>query len=144
MPLSLSRCLFVTILSLCAAVVAAVHPQSEVKPLVVGVFVQPPFVLKDAGGTYSGFAIGIWEKIATEQKIRFDYKEFDTIPALLSAASLGQVDLAVSDLTVTHERLQRMDFCHPFYDAGFRIHDQLATNDILRPIDTKDERQRTP
>lgn len=96
-------------------------PDPSTRDLVVGVLIEPPFVEKTAAGEYSGFAIDLWEEIARRTETRFSYKEFSAVPPLLDAVSSGEIGLAVTDLTVTRARLQKMEFCQPYFHAGLTI-----------------------
>ncbi len=100
-----------------------VAAQSPLTPnqLTVGIFVSPPFVIKKPNGDYSGFAIELWEKISADKQSPFIYREFPHDHSLLEAVSRGEIDLAISDLTVTEKRFQSVDFCTPFFHTGLRV-----------------------
>ncbi len=89
-------------------------------PLKVGVYVVPPFVIKTPNG-YGGMAIDLWQEIAAKLDLNYQYVEIPSFPDLLQAVSAGQVDIGVSDITITQERLQRMDFTQPWFDSGLRV-----------------------
>lgn len=46
---------------------------------------------------------------------------FPTFGALIEATAAGTVDVAVTNLTITRDRAQRIDFSQPWFDAGLRI-----------------------
>lgn len=87
----------------------------------VGVYVSPPFVMKDDSGGYSGMAIDLWEDVAQDQGWQFDYIEHPTFGALVGSVEDGELDVAVTNLTITQDRAERIDFTHPWYDAGMRV-----------------------
>ncbi len=89
--------------------------------IVVGVYLSPPFVMKDPSGAYSGMAIDLWEGMADDQGWEFDYVELPTFGSLVDSVEGGDVDVAVTNLTITRERAERIDFTHPWYDAGMRV-----------------------
>jgi len=91
------------------------------KPLVVGVCADSPFVIIDLNGEYSGFAIELWERVAAEIKITFTYRKFDGVAELLEAISKREIDVALSDMAITSQRMKEVDFSHPFFDAGLRV-----------------------
>lgn len=91
------------------------------RPVRVGVYVSPPFVMKDASGGYTGMAIDLWEAAAAELGWEYGYVEKATFRELTAAVADGELDAAVTNLTVTQDRAQQLDFTHPWYDAGMRI-----------------------
>ncbi|WP_081710528.1 transporter substrate-binding domain-containing protein [Sedimentitalea nanhaiensis] len=94
--------------------------QVEQAPLVVGIHDSPPFVMSE-DGAYTGFAVDLWERVAEDLGYRFEYLEFDTVREMLEAATTGDIDVAVSNLTITQERAARLDFTQPWYDSGLRV-----------------------
>lgn len=114
---------------LVALFVAAAHAQnidinSDVEPGIgmvrVGVYVHPPFVIKE-GGHYSGMAIELWEWLAEQHNLTSDYIEYNNIGALVDAIVSDRVDAGVTNITVTKERAEQIDFTHSWYDAGLRV-----------------------
>ena len=90
------------------------------QPVSVGLFLSPPFVMQEQG-RFTGMAVELWESIAGPQGIQSEYRPFPTIRALIDAAANGEIDVAVTNLTITQGRAQRIDFTHPWFDAGQRI-----------------------
>ncbi len=92
------------------------------RPWQVAVRVAPPFVIsaEDGAGGYHGLSIELWERMADQLGLNYEYVELD-LQAMLDAASGGEVDLAVAALTVTAERERAMDFTHPFHTSGLGI-----------------------
>lgn len=89
------------------------------RPLRVGVRVAPPFVI-DTDGALSGISVELWERLADQLGVRFEWVRHD-LDALLAAARRGEVDLAISALSITAERDLVMDFTYPFYVTGTGI-----------------------
>lgn len=90
------------------------------RPLTVGVYVHPPFVMKE-GERYTGMAIDLWEWLGGQLDLDSTYVEFGNVGALVDAAASGEIDVAVTNLTATRERAERIDFTHPWFDAGQRV-----------------------
>lgn len=90
------------------------------QPLTVGVYVHPPFVT-EADGEFSGMAVELWQWLAAQLELESDYVEFSNVGELVDAAASGEVDVAVTNMTVIRERAERIDFTHPWFDAGQRI-----------------------
>ncbi len=86
----------------------------------VGLYMSPPFVM-EKDGHYTGMAIDLWEALAKARGIDYRYRPYKTISALLAATESGEVDVAVTNLTITQGRAERIDFTQPWFDAGMRI-----------------------
>ena len=97
-----------------------VQAQPAVEPVKVGVFVNPPFVMKD-GEQLSGMAIDLWRDLATKLDQEYRFVEFPTVQDLVQATASGNVDVAVSNLTINQSRAERVDFTQPWLDGGDRI-----------------------
>jgi len=93
---------------------------SAAQPLTVGVYVHPPFVMKSNSG-FQGMAIDLWQRLASELNLDSEYVEFSNVGELVKATASGAVDVAVTNMTVTKERAEQIDFTHPWFDAGQRI-----------------------
>jgi ABC-type amino acid transport substrate-binding protein len=87
----------------------------------VGVYVSPPFVIEKADGGYTGMAIELWEAIAQPLNLQTEYQPLPTFKALVDAAAVNEVDVAVTNLTITRNRALQVDFTQPWFDAGLRI-----------------------
>lgn len=87
----------------------------------VGVYLSPPFTMKDAEGEYSGMAIELWEAAAEKLGWKYDYFDRDTFGELVDAVADGELDVAMTNLSITRQRAERLDFTHPWYDAGMRV-----------------------
>ena len=95
-------------------------PELPDRPIRVGVYVSPPFVMEKDGG-YTGMAVDLWEALAAERGLQSEYRPFLTFRALVDATAAREVDVAVTNLTITQRRAQRIDFTQPWFDAGLRI-----------------------
>ncbi|WP_440409890.1 transporter substrate-binding domain-containing protein [Neorhizobium petrolearium] len=98
----------------------AQNESSSSRPLTVGVYVSQPFVMKD-GALYSGMAIELWEATARPLNLVYSYRDYPSPDALVAATERGEIDVAVTNLTITKDRVERITFSQPWYDAGLRI-----------------------
>lgn len=87
---------------------------------IVGTKEAPPFAMKGADGRWTGMSIALWQEVADQLDIDYEFREYD-LPGLLAAVGDGSVDAAVAALTATGKRELAMDFTHPFYNAGLGI-----------------------
>jgi len=88
--------------------------------LVIATRHVPPFAIANDDGTWSGIAIDLWRETAKAMNVEYEWREME-LDAMLAAVRDGEVDAAVSALTVTAEREADFDFTHPFYTTGLGI-----------------------
>ena len=76
--------------------------------LKVGFQVKPPFIIKN-NNQYVGVCMDLWKKVADSLNIDFTIKEYE-LNELLQSVENGEVDIAISPLTVTASRIQKFGF----------------------------------
>jgi ABC-type amino acid transport substrate-binding protein len=103
------------------------------KKLTVGTEELPPFSMKDIDGRWTGISIDLWRQIATELNLIYEFRELDHYN-LLKGLTDGSLDVAVSELTITPERLDRFDFTYPFYTTGLGIAVPFKEKNVLISI----------
>lgn len=99
------------------------HAQAQLnpgRPLIVATKVAEPFVIKQDDGSFTGISIELWQRIAEEMGLEYEFRETD-IPGLLDGLQDGTFDVSVAALTVTAQREQQIDFTHPFHTTGLAI-----------------------
>lgn len=121
-----SICLvFAGLLFITSSTVAQNSQQTDTVPtkIVIGIKNTPPFIIKQENGSFSGLSIDLWEQIALRENILFEYKEYQTdqLNLLLNDLETGIIDLSINPLTVTSERIKRIDFTQAFYSSGIAI-----------------------
>jgi ABC-type amino acid transport substrate-binding protein len=99
--------------------IASVASADDTK-LIVGTKVTPPFAMKTPTGEWTGISIELWAHVAKALHVDYEIKEYDLM-GLLAAVQAKQVDVAVASLTITAEREEVMDFCHPMFSSGLAI-----------------------
>ncbi len=95
-------------------------PEATPERVTVGVRLSAPFVIAEGDG-FTGLSVELWEDLASRLGLQWDYRTYDTARALVDATAAGEVDVAVTNLTVTEKRAQRVDFTQPWFDGGLRI-----------------------
>ncbi len=92
-------------------------PPAHAAELTVGANIgNVPWEFEDESGEVVGFEIDL----ATEVAERLgDTVTFENIPfqGLFSAVQSGRIDMAVSSITITDERLESVSFAQPYYDS---------------------------
>jgi len=79
----------------------------------VGFEIKAPFIIKN-NEHFEGVCIDLWEKVADSLNINYTTQVY-TLNDLISAAENGEIDLAVSPLTVTASRIKKVGFSQPYY-----------------------------
>lgn len=92
----------------------------EPHQLTVGILASPPFVIV-SDGEVTGLAIDLWEEIAEKKNWQFAYQEYKTFRDLIDATTHGQIDVAMTNLTITQQRALKVDFTQPWFDGGMRL-----------------------
>lgn len=105
------------------------------RSLIVGTKQAPPFAMKRADGTWYGISIDLWQALAAELQVTYEWRELD-LQGLLQGVEEGTLDVAVAALTITPERENRLDFTHPFYTTGLSIASRTGSSnrwwDVVR------------
>ncbi len=89
-------------------------------PVRAGVYISPPFVMEN-GGAYDGMAIELWETIAEPLALQTEYQPYSTIRELIDAVAASEIDVAITNVSITSTRATRVEFTQPWFDAGLRI-----------------------
>lgn len=77
----------------------------------------PPMEFLDENGNFAGFDIDLAKEIAADLGVEV---EFINIPweKLFEAVIEGKVDMAISSITITPERMEILNFSDPYFNAG--------------------------
>lgn len=84
------------------------------KKLIIGVTETPPFVEKRPQG-YAGLSIASWKMVNEQLQASYEFKEYESLESLLTGIENGEVDLSVNPITVTDNRMKRMEFSQPYF-----------------------------
>jgi polar amino acid transport system substrate-binding protein len=119
MPSLRSSCVSVFLLSLVAAAPATAQ-SGNTSELRVAIMVVPPFVIQQ-DGSYTGFSIDLWNALATQMKVKTDYRLVSDVTSLVEALRSKSVDMIGSPITITAARDAEFDFSLPITQAGLQI-----------------------
>lgn len=113
-------------IAVCLLMAPAAFAQPEIRTepsarvVNVGVYVSPPFVVAESS-SYDGMATDLWEVVAGNLDLATRYVPYPTFRELIDATHKGEIDAAVTNLTITRDRAEIISFTQPWYDAGLRI-----------------------
>lgn len=109
------------LLILAAAIGMSAGPAVAQETLNVGSYPNnPPFEFKGESGSFEGFEVDIVTEAAKRLGMNVDIQGLDFQP-LFAATSSGRIDVAISSITITKERLGSQSFTQPYYDSDMGI-----------------------
>ncbi|MCH4823071.1 transporter substrate-binding domain-containing protein [Gramella lutea] len=97
------------------------------KKLIIGITETPPFVEKGPHG-YSGLSITSWKMVNERLQASYEFKEYRNLGSLLEAIESGEVDFSVNPITVTDNRMKRMEFSQPYFISHTSIVKRKESN----------------
>jgi polar amino acid transport system substrate-binding protein len=89
-------------------------PSVPKQKLVVGLVVNPPFVIHEPDGSWTGMSVELWQEVAKEIGLNYEYRQTD-FKGQFEGLVQGWLDAAVGPLTITPEREQICDFTHSYF-----------------------------
>lgn len=123
MELTVVGCLLAAHLTLWVNAPSQVEVSTDGPPktkLIVGTKHSPPFAFKNPDGEWTGISIELWRHLTDELNLEYEFREL-TLDEMLLGLESGELDAAVAAISVTAERHQRVDFCHPHFTTGLGI-----------------------
>lgn len=109
------------ILSLLAVLIFITQLNAQDSTLTIGVKEAKPFVEYSKQNLPRGLSVEFWQLVQGYTSMGYEFKKFETIAEMLDAVSAGEVDLSINPITVTDDRMRRLDFSQPFYISGMAI-----------------------
>ncbi|MGK7874571.1 MAG: transporter substrate-binding domain-containing protein [Xenococcaceae cyanobacterium] len=96
-----------------ACIVSAPLPVQAQK-LRVGVTGSAPFVIED-GAEFKGISLDIWQEMAQSEGLEYELIPQKNPQASIDAVARGELDVAIGPLSITSERLEKVEFTQPFF-----------------------------
>ena len=88
--------------------------------LLVGIMPAPPVYMKTADNRWGGFGIEIWQTLAKEMDLAFEFREFNTLESMLSALEKKEIDV-IPAMAVQDRFESVMDFSQSYLKSGLTI-----------------------
>ena len=120
-PSIVARCVAAALACLPFATGAAADEAPASAPLRVAVYDVPPYGHVEPDGSIDGISVDLWRR-ATEV-LRRDYRliPVSQMETVLAGLERREYDAAVGAITITPERLQRVDFSYPAHRSGVAV-----------------------
>lgn len=110
------------------------------EPIQVGVHNFKPlaYEVKD---TWVGLEIDLWDAIAENLKLDYDFIEYEDFSHLLEDTSEGELDVAIAGITRTTKRAEKLDMSYFTLDTGLGIatvsSSSFSLKDLLKSLFSK-------
>lgn len=95
-----------------------------------------PFEFQDKDGKYVGFDMELIRAVGKEMGYEVDIQNLN-FDGLIPAIGAKNIDVAISGMTITEERKNKVLFCDPYYQAGLTIAVKEDNQDIKSFSDLK-------
>lgn len=96
---------------------------------------NPPFEYKTESGAFEGFEVDIAVEAAKRAGLQPEIADYG-FQALFAATTSKRIDVAISSITITPERLQSQSFTQPYYDSDMGVATK-AESDVKGLADLK-------
>lgn len=95
--------------------------QTDSIPLKVGIKVEPPFIIQDVDGAYTGLSVDLWRAIAAAKGVDYELVEHSDQLGLIRALDFGEIDLTINPLHVNETRLRILEATQPFFVSSVGV-----------------------
>jgi ABC-type amino acid transport substrate-binding protein len=105
------------VLCVLAGTAPRAEPESE-RPLRVAVYDAMPYGGQRSDGLFVGASVDLWRRVAEDRHWRYQLTLVSQMENLLSGLQGGAYDVGVGAITITPERLARVEFSYPAHRSG--------------------------
>jgi polar amino acid transport system substrate-binding protein len=102
--------------------------------LLVAVYDVAPYGSVDAQGLFSGVSVDLWRRVAEALHLNYRFTAVSQMDAVLTGLENHQFDAAIGAITITPERLSRVDLSYPAHRSGVAVAFQKRTGPIAAVI----------
>ena len=92
-----------------------------VEKIRVGIKRLEPFVFIDENEQLSGFSVDLWNAIAADLEIQYEWVPENTVNELIRDVRLGKTEAGISAISMTPQRESLVDFTYPYFESGLQI-----------------------
>ncbi|MEJ8572340.1 ABC transporter substrate-binding protein [Microbaculum marinum] len=106
---------------LAATIAAGLGNAASAETLQVGAYpANPPWENKKEDGSFEGFEVDLVNEIGKRIGAEMEIQDLG-FQALFAATSSGRIDMAISSITITNDRLQNQAFTQGYYDSDLAL-----------------------
>jgi len=112
---------------LCGFILLAVAPNARAddappaRPLRVAVYDVAPYGALSPDGLFVGVSVDLWRRVAEDLHWRYDFTLVPQMEATLQGLERQDFEVAIGAITITPQRLSRMDFSYPSHRSGVAV-----------------------
>lgn len=110
-----------------------IHAAADTTALRVGIAGTAPFINADK----KGISIDIWDRVARDMGTDYTTQTFPSVADALQALEAGQVDAVVGPVSISSDRVARMDMTQPYFRSSLSIlsrTDKLSAWERIKPF----------
>jgi ABC-type amino acid transport substrate-binding protein len=100
-----------------AAAGASAQPNPPA-PLRVAVYDVQPYGARSADGLFAGASVDLWRRVAEQLKWPYQLTLVAQMEDVLAGVQAGTYDVGIGAITITPDRLARVDFSYPTHRSG--------------------------
>lgn len=94
---------------------------AQAETLTVGAYpANPPWENKTESGTFEGFEVDLVNEIGKRLGAEIQIQDLG-FQALFAATASGRIDMAISSISITNDRLQNQSFTQGYYDSDIAL-----------------------
>ncbi|MDT0690115.1 transporter substrate-binding domain-containing protein [Salegentibacter sp. F188] len=112
--------LFLTLLILSPKNYAQDSTSVSNQKLIIGITEAPPFITEN-NGDYSGLSISSWNLVNDKLESEYEFRTYNSLNDLLIGIENKEVDFSINPITVTDNRMERLDFSQPYFISNTGI-----------------------
>jgi len=90
-------------------------------PLTVAVYDAPPYGLVEPDGSIDGVSVDLWRRAAAVMGRQYRFVPVSQMDAILEGLEHNSFDAAIGAITITPERVARVDFSYPAHRSGVAV-----------------------
>jgi len=109
------------ILILLLLVVSTLQASAERDTLTVGIYHNPPFVIKMEDGDFEGLSIELWENIAKSANLTYRYELYSDFIGILKSLEYENIDLTINPMDVNDSRVNKFDMTQPYFISSIGV-----------------------
>ena len=87
-------------------------------PLHVAVYDVEPYGGRDRDGLFNGASVDLWRRVAEDRHWQYELTLVPRMDDVLSGVEAHAYDVGIGAITITPERLARVDFSYPTHRSG--------------------------
>jgi len=94
---------------------------AESDTLTVGIYHDPPFVIKTEDGDFEGLSIELWENIAQSANLTYRYELYSDFVGILKRLEYQDIDITINPMDVNDSRVNKFDMTQPYFISSIGV-----------------------